>query len=77
MPLGGAPQIVATQPDDLAAPACRPDLSPDQRLRIAGALGDMGGNEACRLLRDMQGATPIDERELHHEIEIALRAADC
>jgi hypothetical protein len=55
----------------------RPDVRDDDRVRVAGALGDIGGDEACRLLRAMKTDTPLTERELHSEIDIALRSAGC
>jgi hypothetical protein len=53
----------------------RHGLTADERVRVAGALGDIGGDEACRLLRETQAATRATDRELRYEIEIALRAA--
>jgi hypothetical protein len=55
----------------------RPDLSNDDRVRIAGALGDIGGVEACRLLKEMKAVTPFAERDLHHDIDVSLRSAGC
>jgi HEAT repeat protein len=53
----------------------RHDLTEDERVRVAGALGDIGGEEACRLLREMRAATPATDRELQHEIDTAIRCA--
>lgn len=55
----------------------RADLTEDDRIRIAGALGDIGGDEACRLLRGMKAAAAPEEDELHQEIDIALSSAVC
>jgi HEAT repeat protein len=73
--LGGVGDPRAVPP--LGALLSRSDIDRDERLRSAGALGDIGGDEACRLLREMQGATPVDDRELHDEIAISLRTAGC
>jgi HEAT repeat protein len=52
-----------------------PGLSPPERIALACALGEIGGDGAQHLLRRMQAAIAADDGELHREIEIALAAA--
>jgi len=49
-----------------------PDL-----VRLAGALGEIGGNEACRLLAQLRQAVTPAQQELRREIDIAMQAARC
>lgn len=58
----------------LADLLARSDVSDDDRIRVVGALGDIGGEEAARLLRSLKASTPPTRRECHDEIDLALRA---
>lgn len=49
----------------------------DDLVHLAGALGEIGGDEACRLLAQLQQAVTPGQRELRQEIDIALEAARC
>lgn len=46
-------------------------------VRLAGALGEIGGDEACRLLAQLRQAATPAQQELRHEIDIAVQAARC
>jgi HEAT repeat protein len=50
-------------------------LGTDDLVHVAGALGEIGGEHACRLLEQMRAAVPPDQDELLEEIEIALEIA--
>jgi HEAT repeat protein len=51
-------------------------LSDDELVRVAGALGEIGGRDAQDVLREMQILVPPDRDDVMQEIEIALRAAE-
>jgi hypothetical protein len=53
-----------------------PELSDDERIRVVGALGEIGGPEAHRLLQDVKASTPSSHQELHRELDIALAASE-
>jgi HEAT repeat protein len=52
-------------------------LSEDDLVRLAGALGEIGGDEACRLLAQLRQSVTPTQRDLRREIEIAVQAARC
>ena len=52
-------------------------LGEDDLVRLAGALGEIGGDEACRLLAQLRQAVTPAQRELQREIDIAVHAARC
>jgi hypothetical protein len=52
-------------------------LGEDDLVRLAGALGEIGGDEACRLLAQLRQAVTPAQRELRREIDIAVQAARC
>jgi HEAT repeat protein len=52
-------------------------LGEDVLVRLAGALGEIGGDEACRLLAQLRQAVTPAQQELRHEIDIAVQAARC
>lgn len=58
-------------------------LMQDRRLgegdlvRLAGALGEIGGEEACRLLAELRKTVTPAQPELRREIDIAVQAARC
>lgn len=52
-------------------------LGEDDLVRLAGALGEIGGDEACRLLRQLRQAVTPAQPELRREIDIAVQAARC
>lgn len=49
-------------------------LTEDERVRLAGALGEIGGPEARELLLRMRRANPEEMMAAHEEIERALKA---
>jgi HEAT repeat protein len=52
-------------------------LGEDDLVHLAGALGEIGGEEACRLLAQLrQTATPA-QRDLQREIDVAVQVARC
>jgi hypothetical protein len=51
-------------------------LGTDDLIRVAGALGEIGGDHACRLLMQMQ-ETALDHAELVQEITAAMQMAGC
>jgi HEAT repeat protein len=52
-------------------------LGENDLVRVAGALGEIGGDEACRLLAQMRQAVTPMQQELRREIDIAVQAARC
>jgi hypothetical protein len=52
-------------------------LGDDGLVRLAGALGEIGGDEACRLLAQLRQAVTPAQRELRRGIDIAVQAARC
>lgn len=52
-------------------------LDADQMIRLAGALGSIGGAPACDLLHQLRAAAPPGDGELQQEIAIALELAGC
>jgi len=52
-------------------------FSEDDLVHLAGALGEIGGEEACRLLAQLRQAVTPGQRELRQEIDIAVQAARC
>lgn len=52
-------------------------LGEDDLVRLAGALGEIGGDEACRLLVQLRQAAMPAQQELRREIDIAMQAARC
>jgi HEAT repeat protein len=52
-------------------------LDEDDLVRLAGALGEIGGNEACRLLAELRQAVTPAQQDLRREIDIAVQAARC
>jgi HEAT repeat protein len=52
-------------------------LGEDDLVRLAGALGEIGGDEACRLLEQLRQAVTPAQQELRREIDIAVQAARC
>jgi hypothetical protein len=52
-------------------------LREDDLVRLAGALGEIGGDEACRLLAQLRQAVTSAQPELRREIDIAVQAARC
>jgi HEAT repeat protein len=52
-------------------------LGEDDLVRVAGALGEIGGDEACRLLAQLRQAVTPAQQELRREIDIAVQAARC
>src|SRR4051812_8106148 len=52
-------------------------LGEDDLVRLAGALGEIGGDEACRLLAQLRQAVTPAQQELRREIDIAVQAARC
>ena len=52
-------------------------LHEDELVRLASALGEIGGDEACQLLAQLRHATTPAQQELRREIEIAVQAARC
>jgi HEAT repeat protein len=52
-------------------------LGEDDLVRLAGALGEIGGDEACRLLAQLRQAVTPMQQELRREIDIAVQAARC
>jgi HEAT repeat protein len=52
-------------------------LGEDDLVRLAGALGEIGGDEACRLLAQLRQAVTPAQQQLRHEIDIAVQAARC
>jgi HEAT repeat protein len=52
-------------------------LGEDDLVRVACALGEIGGAEACQLLGQLQQSVAPDQGELRQEIEIAVQAAGC
>jgi HEAT repeat protein len=52
-------------------------LGEDELVHLAGALGEIGGDEACRLLAQLRQAVTPGQRELRREIDIAVQAARC
>jgi len=52
-------------------------LSEDDLVRLAGALGEIGGDEACRLLAQLREAVTPAQQDLRREIDIAVQAARC
>jgi hypothetical protein len=47
------------------------------QLRLAGALGEIGGDEACAELRALASTAATDDTELLQEIKIAQQRAGC
>jgi hypothetical protein len=52
-------------------------LGEDDLVRLAGALGEIGGDEACGLLAQLRQAVTPAQRELRNESDIAVQAARC
>jgi len=52
-------------------------LGEDDLVRLAGALGEIGGDEACRLLAQLRQAVTPAQPALRREIDIAVQAARC
>jgi HEAT repeat protein len=52
-------------------------LEEDDLIHLAGALGEIGGDEACRLLAQLRQAATPAQRDLQREIDIAMQAARC
>jgi HEAT repeat protein len=52
-------------------------LGEDDLVRLAGALGEIGGDEACRLLAQLRRAATPAQQALRREIDIAVQAAGC
>ncbi len=52
-------------------------LGEDVLVRLACALGEIGGDEACRLLAQLRQAVMPAQQELRREIDIAVQAARC
>lgn len=52
-------------------------LGDDDLVRLAGALGEIGGDEACRLLAQLRQAVTPAQQELRREIDIAVQTARC
>ena len=52
-------------------------LGQDDLVRVAGALGEIGGDEACRLLAQLRQAVTPAQQELRREIYIAVQVACC
>jgi HEAT repeat protein len=52
-------------------------LGDDDLVRVAGALGELGGDEACRLLAQLRQAVTPAQQELRREIDIAVQVACC
>lgn len=52
-------------------------LGEDDLVHLAGALGEIGGDEACRLLMQLRQAVTPGQLELRREIDIAMQAARC
>jgi HEAT repeat protein len=52
-------------------------LGEDDLVHLAGALGEIGGDEACRLLAQLRQAVTPAQQELRREIDIAVQAARC
>jgi HEAT repeat protein len=50
-------------------------LGEDELVHLAGALGEIGGDEACRQLAQLRQAATPGQSELQREIEIAVQAA--
>ncbi|HEY0478365.1 MAG TPA: HEAT repeat domain-containing protein [Kofleriaceae bacterium] len=46
-------------------------------VRLAGALGEIGGDDACRLLAQLWQAVTPTQQELRREIDIAVQSARC
>lgn len=46
-------------------------------VHVAGALGEIGGGEACRLLAQLRRALTPGQEELKREIDIAEQVAHC
>ena len=52
-------------------------LGEDDLVRLAGALGEIGGDDACRLLAQLRQAVTPAQPELRREIDIAMQTARC
>lgn len=52
-------------------------LGEDDLVRLAGALGEIGGDEACHLLAQLRRSVTPAQRDLRREIDIAVQAARC
>jgi hypothetical protein len=52
-------------------------LGEDELVHLAGALGEIGGDEACRQLAQLRQALTPGQSALQQEIEIAAQAAHC
>jgi HEAT repeat protein len=52
-------------------------LAAADMIHLVGALGKIGGEAACRLLRQLREAATPDQRELLQELDVALQIADC
>jgi hypothetical protein len=52
-------------------------LGEDDLVHLAGALGEIGGDEACRLLAQLREAATPAQQDLQREIDIAVQAARC
>lgn len=52
-------------------------LEEDDLIHLAGALGEIGGDEACRLLAQLRQAATPAQRDLQREIDIAVQSARC
>lgn len=52
-------------------------LGEDDLVRLAGALGEIGGDEACQLLAQLRQSVTPAQRDLRREIDIAVQAARC
>jgi hypothetical protein len=52
-------------------------LGEDDLVHLASALGEIGGDEACRLLAQLRQVVTPAQLELRNEIDIAVQAARC
>ncbi len=52
-------------------------LGEEDLIHLAGALGEIGGDEACRLLAQLRQAATPAQGNLRREIDIAVQAARC
>jgi hypothetical protein len=73
--LGGVGDVRAVP--DLGGLMLGGRLGEDDLVHLAGALGEIGGGEACRLLAQLRQALTPGQSALQQEIEIAAQAAHC
>lgn len=52
------------------------NLTEDELVRLACALGEIGGAEAHRLLKQMRASSSTEMKDLHREINIALQSVE-